>query len=378
MTKQIMNVLVLGGTGAIGAELVKILAERGSQVSVTTRVKRDFKCKNINYLIGNAHEETFLKTVLEKRYDVIFDFMVYGTDEFRSKVHLFLNNTNQYIFLSSSRVYADVGKNNVITEETPKLLDVCEDEIYRKTDEYALAKARQEEILRTSGYENWTIVRPYITYNSERLQLGVFEKEKWLYRALKGKAIVFSKDIGEKTTTMTFGGDVALLMADLAANPKALSAEFQIAGNDSMKWKDVLALYLNELEALTGKRPKVYWEEDSGHVSEAVGFRYQICYDRLYDRKFDSKKICQVCNSNYEFVPMKEGLVKCLQEFITCGNSFGAIDLKFEAYADRVAKEHMKRGEIANNKDKIKYIMWRYKPGITDGIMKIKKQIFRL
>ena len=40
-------------------------------------------------------------------------------------------------------------------------------------------------------------------------QLGVLEKELWLYRALNGRTIVFSKDIAEKSTTLTYGYDVA-------------------------------------------------------------------------------------------------------------------------------------------------------------------------
>ena len=75
-----------------------------------------------------------------------------------------------------------------------RLLDVSHDSIYLKTDEYALAKARQEDILRKSGKNNWTIIRPYITYSESRLQLGVLEKEAWLYRALKGFQEMFWKN----------------------------------------------------------------------------------------------------------------------------------------------------------------------------------------
>ena len=83
------------------------------------------------------------------------------------------------------------NENGRITEKSKRLLDVCTDEEYLKTDEYALTKVRQENILLSSGKKNWTIIRPYITYNVERLQLGVYEKENWLYRALHGRSIVF-------------------------------------------------------------------------------------------------------------------------------------------------------------------------------------------
>ena len=53
------------------------------------------------------------------------------------------------MFLSSSRVYA--SQESPIREDSMRLLDVSHDSIYLKTDEYALAKARQEDILRKSG-----------------------------------------------------------------------------------------------------------------------------------------------------------------------------------------------------------------------------------
>ena len=42
----------------------------------------------------------------------------------------------------------------------------------------ALQKAREENLLLKSDSRNWTIIRPYITYYDERLQLGVFEKKR--------------------------------------------------------------------------------------------------------------------------------------------------------------------------------------------------------
>lgn len=54
-----------------------------------------------------------------------------------------------------------------------------------------MAKARQEDILYQSGFSNYTIVRPSVTYNTYRLQLGALEKENWLYRALKVDVLFF-------------------------------------------------------------------------------------------------------------------------------------------------------------------------------------------
>ena len=173
-----MNVLIFGGTGAMGTHLVSILAKQGIKCVVSTRQCRD-NSENVEYVIGDAHNVDFLKSLFANyKFDAIVDFMKYSTKDFESRVCFLLSNTKQYIFLSSSRVYA--GSNEPLTENSPLLLDVCQDAEYLKTDEYALAKARQERILHKSGKTNWTIIRPYITFSEKRLQLSALEKEFWL------------------------------------------------------------------------------------------------------------------------------------------------------------------------------------------------------
>lgn len=198
---------MLGGTGAIGRAFIDLISSNpGISCVVTSRRKQ---CRNgrVIYVQGNAHNKEFLTSLLEKKWNAIVDFMSYTTEELKDRIELMLSATEQYIFLSSSRVYA--GTDSLLTEDSPRLLDVTNDKEYLKTDEYALAKAREENIIQFFGKNNYTIVRPYITFSETRFQLGVMEKENWLYRALHGRTIVFSKDIAQKVTTLSYGADVA-------------------------------------------------------------------------------------------------------------------------------------------------------------------------
>ena len=86
--------------------------------------------------------QLFFTSLLNRKYDVIIDFMVYSTDELERRLPELLSHTGQYCFFSSSRVYAESKK--PITEDSPRLLDACTDQEYLYTDEYALAKAREE------------------------------------------------------------------------------------------------------------------------------------------------------------------------------------------------------------------------------------------
>lgn len=276
-----MKILILGGTGAMGVHLVEILSGRGDEVFVTSRRARPSH-DNITYIQGDAHDDGFLESLLSgRRWDAIIDFMVYATGEFRRRAPLLLDATAQYVFLSSARVYAD--SDAPITEESPRLLDVSQDREYLATDEYALAKARQEDILRAEcGKGNWTIVRPYITYSEIRLQLGVLEKEAWLARALHGQTVVFSKDIADKMTTLTYGYDVARGIAALIGREKALGEAFHITCDRPIRWREVLNLYIEVLERKTRQRPKVLLTDTAPHITP------QVKYDRYYNREFDN------------------------------------------------------------------------------------------
>ena len=283
-----MQVLILGGTGAMGVFLVDILAAKGYKIDVTSRKVHKSEDKNIKYLLGNAHELNFIKSILNKNYDAIIDFMVYTEEEFRQRVNYLLKSTKQYIFLSSSRVYANSG---IITESSPRLYDISTDEEYLSTDEYALSKARQENILKNFVSSNWTVIRPYITYSDERLQLGVYEKEHWLYRALHGRTIVFPKDIASHVTSLTYGYDVSKVIADLVGKELALGKMIHIVTPQSIYWRDILELYLDVIEQHTNKRPKVHLTNDSNDISTVLNCKYQIKYDRQFDRIFDSELV---------------------------------------------------------------------------------------
>jgi nucleoside-diphosphate-sugar epimerase len=348
-----MKVLVLGGTGAMGVHLVKLLAGNGAETFVTSR--RSHTDGKVRYIQGNAHDIGFLQTVLQEHWDAIVDFMVYTTSHFNERVHVLLGAASQYLFLSSARVYA--GSEQPLTETSSRLLDVSQDREFLSTDEYSLAKARQEDILRNSGRTNWTIIRPYITYSESRLQLGVLEKEEWLYRALHGRTIVFSGDISSRTTTLTYGLDVAKGIMALIGNSMALGETFHITTEESHRWEAILGIYSEVLEKHLGHKPKVLLQ-NLEKFTECHPAKYQIVYDRLFNRQFDSSKIAQYMNTD-SFTPSEEGLRSCLEKFLK-SPGFGNINWKSEALKDRQTKEHTPLKEIPGPKQKIKYLIFRY------------------
>lgn len=357
-----MRVLVLGGTGAMGKPLIETLSERGDEVFVTSRRDRESK-GNIHYIRGDAHDPYFIKEELSKKYDAIVDFMLYSTEEFREKSKVYLGSTDQYMFLSSARVYAD--SKSPITEKSPRLLDVCKDIDYLKTDEYALAKARSENILFDSNGGNWTIIRPYITYNVERLQLGAIEKDVWLYRALNSRSVPLPQDVAQNQTTMTYGGDVAQAIGTLVGNKRAYGEVFNLTGMQHMKWSDVWKIYSKVLQEYTGTKSKLYQPDDSSGIWKVMGNEYQVRYDRMFDRTFDNSKLLSIC-TDLNFATMEEGLTMCLRKFIAKPTWNGVFGCGAEAYLNRQTGEKMKLSELGSIATKLRYLGYRWVPGIVN------------
>lgn len=353
MNNKPLNILLLGGTGAIGTHLANTLLERGHTISITSRKYR--KTRNcLNYIQGNAHDNSFLSKILaQHNYDVCVDFMSYTTQEFSRRIDLLLSSIKQYVYISSGRVYSN--ENEIITEKTPRLLDVSCDNEFLLTDEYALTKARQENILFNSKYANWTIIRPYITYSENRLQLGVMEKEQWLYRALNGRDIVFSNDIAQHYTTMTYGKDVASGIASICGNRQALGEIFNITTSESIQWIDVLKEYDRICKS---HHLNIHFKLCPQSMYLNTNSQYQVKYDRYFDRKFDNSKISKFINTS-NFVSVKQGLSLCLESFIK-KPQFNHYDMRGEVIRDTITHQCANKEEFKSIKYYYIYLILRY------------------
>ena len=131
------RVLVLGGTGAMGVYLVPKLAGMGYKVDVAATDKRQDE-ENIHYMQCDAKDPKVLSALLDGGYDCIADFLIWNGEEFKKVYENFLKATQQYVYLSSYRIYA--GGDAPITEQSPRLLDVSQDAAFlsHKKYEYSL------------------------------------------------------------------------------------------------------------------------------------------------------------------------------------------------------------------------------------------------
>lgn len=351
------KVLILGGTGAMGKALVELLDVNEYEIYVTSR--KEHKSERVTYLCGNAHELSFLSNILElQEWDSIVDFMNYQMCEFEKIVDMVLPKTKQYVFISSARVYAP--SDTLLSEDSPRLLDVCTDMEYVSSNEYALAKACEENLLFNSSYKNWTIVRPSLTYNDNRMQFALWDKEGWLYRALQDRSIVFPKNMLDVKTTMSHGLDVSRAIAKLMCNEKAFGEVVHIAGAKVVTWREVLQIYSDAIKKSTGKDIKVHYIEDWQELSHKLGNYYQAKYARAISREFNSNKLYEIVGE-MNFISPQEGLAECIEKFVADGCKFHKISWRSEAILDRITGENSIK-DFCGMKEKAGYIIARYVP----------------
>lgn len=298
----------------MGGYLVKRLStEKDMEIFVTSR-KEHTNFGNVQYIVGNARDGQFMKQLLENtHFDTIVDFMNYNYEEFEEWHTRLLDSTDHYIFLSSSRVY-DYSPEPLV-ESSPRLLDTTTDKAFFATNRYAMRKAREENMLINSGKSNFTIIRPYITYSDRRLQLGICEKEDWLYRVLNDMPILFSENVLDKRTTLTFGEDVSWGIANIIKRNEPNGQSVHITTEETMTWGDILNLYKRIIKEETGKDVILYTSSEISSLEEIYEGGYNTIYDRQWNRLFCNSKAEKMCG-HIEYRGMEEGLSHCLRNFI--------------------------------------------------------------
>ncbi len=298
------KILVLGATGAMGQYLVPELLDLGYEVVGVTLDEKESDNPRLSYIQGNVKNKGCLEDLLSRHYDGVVDFMTYTTNGFREIYPLFLDSTDHYIFLSSCRVFADCPP---ITEKSPRLLEASDDAYFLSTEDYALYKAREEDMLRNSGRKNWTIVRPATTYSRGRFQLVTLEADTLIYHMLTGKTVVLPEAAMNKAATLSWGGDVARMIARLMFQEKAYGEDYNVATSEYHTWAEIAAIY-NELCPF--KYITVSTEDYLDIIAEGADWaKYQLIYARLFQRITDNTKILTHTGMKQEeLMSLKDGL----------------------------------------------------------------------
>lgn len=297
------KVLLIAGGGTLGRYTAKELLSKDCEVDVICLEDYISDNPKLRYYKANADLNYLTEFLKDKYYDGIVNFIHYiSVDDYKPVHKLLCNKTDQLIFLSSYRVYADLQ--HPITETSPMLADVVkDDEEFLKTENYALPKARCEKFLREeSGTKNWTVVRPVISFSDKRFDLVTVSGREIIDAAKSGKTILLPKAAKNLTAGLDWAGNSGKLIANLLFKKECLGEAYTVSSGQNFTWGEVADIYTR----LTGV--KFRWAEIEEYINTGHG-GYILIYDRLYDRKIDNTKILKATGlKKDDFTSVEEGI----------------------------------------------------------------------
>ena len=353
------NILILGGTGTMGKPLVEYLQQEGDNVSVVCRHSKKSTYSNVRYYDGDANNPVFLNKILSSHYNCIVDFCWYSSGVFSRTFQQKLDACDHYFALSSAGVYADC--NDLIREDNPRFIEI-DPPSSNNYFEYHYEKARIENLLNNSTKNNWTILRPHITYNDNYLPLAEYRETEWLSRCLLGKKVVIPQDMLECKTVLTHGADVAKMIVKMIGNERVFRESINVTSPNFLKWKDVLHIYLESLNEL-GLDLKIEYIENSYPLIEGFpSYKYRFLCDRLLNRTFSIEKFTNLFGE-MKFMSLQDGISQSLKNYldnhsykiqVTSGHSFGI--------QDRIVGETTPLSTFDTIRAKISYLAFRYIP----------------
>lgn len=297
------KVLLIAGGGTLGRYTAKEFLSKDCQVDIICLEDYTSDNPNLRYYKANADLKYLTEFLKDKYYDGIVNFIHYtSVDDYKPVHKLLCSKTDQLIFLSSYRVYADLQ--HPITETAPMLADVVkDDEEFLKTENYALPKARCEKFLREeSGTKNWTVVRPVISFSDKRLDLVTVSGREIIDAAKSGKTILLPEVAKNLTAGLDWAGNSGKLIANLLFKKECFGEAYTVSSGQNLTWGEVADIYTR----LTGV--KFRWSETEEYVNTGHG-GYILIYDRLYDRAVDNTKILKATGLKKEdFTSIEDGI----------------------------------------------------------------------
>lgn len=307
------TVLVIGSSGAMGSYLVRYLSDMGYEITAVSLTDEKPYSERVHCIKADAFDKEWLAEILKQKFDGIVNFMDYGLrNPFEDYYKLFLDNTDHYIFLSSCRVYAD--EELPVKETSPRLLEASKNTEFLATNQYPLRKARQEDLLLSSDYQNFTIVRPTTILSHMQFPLVTLNAYNTVARAKKRKKVVLPIEAKDIPATLSWAGDVSMMIAKLLFLDSAKREIYNVNTTESRTWGEIADIYRD----ICGLEAVWVDKEDYLKICDAEvtnSSRWWLEYARLFHRIIDNSKVLNATGiDEKKFLPLYDALNMLVQE----------------------------------------------------------------
>lgn len=353
------SVLLLGGTGTLSSAVLNQALSNDYKITIMNRGQRKKTLpKEIEQIKCDFTNRVELERIFaDKRYNVVVDFLSRKEEDIERIYPLFAKRCRQYIFISSACVYRRASHDFPLTETSAKPnLDWL----------YNIQKYECEIVLRELSKKEesvYTIIRPYITYDDERIPMGLTPAYQFhrtiIERMRAGKPWLLWND-GKAITTITHAEDFARAVVGLFENKKAYNEDFHVTSRFHCTHKELAELVFRKLNIT----PNIVSFNTEDIINVLPEYKGMLLGDRSLDAIFDNSKLLSAIPSFTFNISIEQGIERVLNYWEKSTNY--NYDYSFDARLDRlICKKkrvqyiHYKNAPL---KSKFTYYCYRYLP----------------
>jgi nucleoside-diphosphate-sugar epimerase len=277
-----MKILFIGGTGNISAECAARLHQRGHEILVLSRGRSAVPAE-YRSLQADRKDVAAMRAALKGvRPDVVINFLGYELADVQADYELFNGAVAQYVFISSTVVYAKPPRRLPMTEDAPQGNDQWDYAQKKLACEQWLLQRRQE-----TGFP-LTIARPSHTYSKHWVPNAISSASYTFAARLEQGQPVFVHDDGEAPWTLTTAADFAVGLAGLLGNKQAIGEAVHITSDEVLTWNQIYA----EIAAAVGaKSPRIVKVPTDFICQVAPQMTGGLKGDKAYPGVFDNSRI---------------------------------------------------------------------------------------
>ena len=226
-----MRVGIVGGTGNISTSVVRLLLERGHDVTCITRGSSGALPGGARHLSGDRHDlEWFIPAVQRERFDAAIDFIGFTTAHGAASLEAFRDVGH---FIHTSTV-TTVG-------ETADWLPITEDHPLRPAVPYAEHKVALDSLYQAAFHDHGfpvTIIKPSTTYGRKRVVRQVGIDTRWIRRIREGRPIL---RVGEGTALhhLLHVDDAATGFVGALERDRSIGQVYFLVNPHAMEWSDI-------------------------------------------------------------------------------------------------------------------------------------------
>ena len=322
-----MKILFLGGTGIISTACTRLALERGFDVTVLNRSRRE-PIAGAKQLIADLADPGVASVLGDRRWDAVVDFIAFDAAAIEQRLALFRGKTSQYVFISTTSTYQRPLLHHLITESTPLVNPFWEYSRLKIAAEERLIRALREEAFPA------TIVRPSLTYGDTFVPLSLNSRTHGytnLARLRAGKTLIVPGD-GLSLWTMTHNSDFAKGLVGLLGHSGAIGQAFHITSDEVLTWNQI---YQTVAEAAGVSTPRfVHIASDfvTACLPEAIGTLHG---DKAHSAVFDTTKIKRFVPDFVATTRFRTGIARTVGWY-DADASRRTVDLEADAKWDRL------------------------------------------